>query len=81
MCDLPFLDLLVSFDSSGESEEEAVSCAAGLNNWLRLDEWEQNTLAFAKQARDKGTRRHVIFDLGSIKTPTVTGVTKKNNKL
>ena len=36
MCNLPFLDLLASFGSSGESEEEAVSCAAGLNNWLRV---------------------------------------------
>lgn len=34
MCSFPFLDLLASFDSSGESEEEATSRAAGLNNWL-----------------------------------------------
>jgi hypothetical protein len=41
----------------------------------------QNALAFAKQAKDKGIRKEVIFDLGSIKTPPVNGVTKKNNKL
>jgi hypothetical protein len=36
MCSLPFLDLPASFDSSGESEEEATSGAAGLNNWLAV---------------------------------------------
>jgi hypothetical protein len=48
---------------------------------LSLDEWKQNASAFAKQTRDKGIRREVIFDLGCIKTFPVTGVTKKNNKL
>jgi hypothetical protein len=36
MCSLSFLDLPTSFDSSGESEEEATSGAAGLNNWLAV---------------------------------------------
>lgn len=50
-----------------------------LERRLSLDEWEQNALAFAKQAREKGIRREVIFDLGSIRSHPVTRITKKNN--
>jgi len=39
MCSLPFLDLPASFGSSWESEEEATSGAAGLNNWLGVRAW------------------------------------------
>jgi flavin-dependent dehydrogenase len=64
-----------------QAAKGAMSLVEVLEGRLILDEWEQNALAFAKQARDKGIRREVIFELGSIKTAPVTGVTKKNNKL
>jgi 2-polyprenyl-6-methoxyphenol hydroxylase-like FAD-dependent oxidoreductase len=64
-----------------QAAKGAMSLADVLEGRLSLDEWEHNALAFAKQSRDKGIRREVIFDLGSIGRPPVTGVTKKINKL
>jgi 2-polyprenyl-6-methoxyphenol hydroxylase-like FAD-dependent oxidoreductase len=64
-----------------QAAKGAMSLVDVLEGRLSLDEWEQNASAFAKQARDKGIRREIIFELGSTKTPPVTGVTKQNNKL
>ena len=64
-----------------QAAKGAMSLVYVLEGRLSLDEWEQNASSFSKQARDKGIRREIIFELGSIKNPPVTGVTMNNNKL